>query len=964
MHDSGVGSLRKSQSTEQTGPSLNNSPRSNHARNLSLDHGTSQFSPTSTADTSMEPGSSHRAQSALFGNSRPPTSQSRPGTAGSDSLMNAVNRAADAVARAESEYQQSADTYTQNHFRPKAPRYIDIFSLSSPNRAQSALDYNEDVASRNLDLARVALESTHPRTIPYSKFQEEVAIRNAYPNLTEVAVPESPPTVQQDTYGTNVLPSSKQDFSSRVGYQSQSTPRNEDRPISRHQYMHSSVAGDSYRQSEHSWGSQPQVHELPSPRNNMGGAVTSQTPTKTSPSGGNIHGRAFTAGSIPDQHLGSEGAEPRVHEDLHSETLRKYQLSPTEVTQLVLQQRNENTANPVNGSRVADHPFRSLSAIHHMPSVRRAINLPNRTIMDLTGDDSDIFYSETNPESSNYSSPVLEHAKIETLQRIKEPGIPPAVTGLASTEAGMGSELDKPTVSSLPEVSQITVVEVTPPQPPQDPVSESSSAAAIPTTHITTSTSRFSPINTVVSVPPRASVILETPTRSNIVNVMESRLDFEEQETTGTEDAHQTPPDAHRSTNSESSNQATGLPGPFAQQPTSQSHISVEDDRLATVEAIDHTNHHQPDLQVTPRSQRYRGSGEPPSVQPYIHMTDDSPHSIDHRDQDRASGVIARDFANTPTKSTLTSVPEEVEVNGSERPPPHGKPKAQSRHSADDLSNGTAYVNGQMYPNTLFYRSTFNESEFAQKQAEARAALIRLQQSLNEDFLIQTAPAPVVARSSKSGTSKHTASYSDGKPAAPSSIFAQVRNESPVPSDFNPGLETSPEKLGSGTSFHMLTTVSDNGVTESVRDVRSSHPPKPRQDYHGKGKQRAETELNGPGPTIWNEKPLPLPPPLHANGHPVHRVYLQSSLPPSPGEISLSSFPIPVSSPRQSVQQTPKSVEMGLQDRHTSHHSQSSSGGGGRLLRRQSSQRSQASSTSAFSIPYHMIPDRSSSIRE
>jgi hypothetical protein len=72
-------------------------------------------------------------------------------------------------------------------------------------------------------------------------------------------------------------------------------------------------------------------------------------------------------------------------------------------------------------------------------------------------------------------------------------------------------------------------------------------------------------------------------------------------------------------------------------------------------------------------------------------------------------------------------------------------------------------------PRIAIYQSTFNEAEFAQKQAEARAALIRLQESLNENFLTQTPPS----RSSRPNAPKHAFSYSDGKPVAPSTIFAQ-----------------------------------------------------------------------------------------------------------------------------------------------------------------------------------------------
>ncbi|KIX00008.1 uncharacterized protein Z518_10935 [Rhinocladiella mackenziei CBS 650.93] len=953
MPDSGVSSLRMSQSTDQTGLSSNYSPRSKHARTTSTDQGTSQFSPTSTADSSVRPVSSSKVQPMLVGVSRPSTMVSRPGTSGSGSLMNAVNRAADAVVKAE---QESTKTY----MRPKTPRYVDIFSLSNSSPGNPKPGYNEDVAERNLDLARVALEGTQQAYIPSSKFQEEVATRNAYPSLPSSH--ESSPSVAQGVFDANQMTTRARDISSRRSNHSQIPPNSADQAAWTSSLMQGSTSSHFRHQSEKSLESQSQIHELPSSRHGIEGVGSMQMPPNYIQMTNNTP-EVIGPQSSPTprlKHPGRQTTDDRVDETIPTKALRNYQLSATEMTQSRSVDQPPRTAQPIDqsdGSQRASYPMHSPSNLSSTSSVKRSINLPHRTIMDLTGNDSDVF-SEGTPESNNSSSPILEHAKFDTMRTYP----------LAAVPGPTIETIEERNVRPAPPKPRTT-----PLLPEEDPVSELAVSAA--SAKALQSTSTFSPISTIASLTPRESVVLETP----VVSTMAGGVEAEAQLSDASQDKQNNDAQTLESQqsvlqngqgNKESFQNETKEPQfPVRQETAFDSEKPITNGNTTMTEGtkpveIDRTVAQAPES-LPLESELSSSSGAPPSVQAYIHMAPENLHSIDFVDPSRAFGVSTRDFARTPTKSTLTSVPEDPEptVNGKPRHP--GIPVTENRSASFDPHNVGTPPRRQSLPEPSLYKSTFDEAEFAQKQADARAALIRLQQSLNENFLMQPPPAPVV-RSSKTGTSKHTFSFSDGKPVAPSSIFAQVRHTSPIPAELKAEADKPIEDARPNTSYHSLTTAPSYDKSQAVREIElASAKARPGKELN-KGKQRAEAELNGPGPSIVNEEdgprqPLPLPPPLHLNGH---RLQHQSPVPPSPGEISLSSFPIPVSSPKQSVKPVADSTEpQASPPQHGSHHSHQSSSST-RVLRRQSSQRSEASSTSAFSIPYHAIPDRTSSIRD
>lgn len=967
--DPGIKSLRKVQSTDLRGLSLSSTQNSNRPIKTSAGNASNQSGrPATTVDNSVRPTSSRKVQPTLLGVSRPSTSPSRPGTSGSGSLLSAVNRAADSVNLAEQEYQKSVQKYTRSHLAIKSPRYVDIFSLSKPD---SPKVYNEDVAERNLDLARVALDVSEPPLSP-SKYQEDVAARNAFPPLPgESNIDVSTPQPRSHRH-TELLLDGARPMTTDLSNQSPIGMTLNGRPATSDLNAPNSSVTHSRQYSDQSWGSQSQGNALHATNQPIGPASTHHR--NNVPDTFHIS----TAGSALPNHspvppsrqlFGAHVAQAGSHDVFRGENLRNYVLSQSEL----IHSRAQDRAQPVqsgttrsvdgqDGPQPSDRSVRSPSALSNTSSVKRSINLPHRTIMDLTGDDSEVF-SELSPDSHYSTSPVVESAKADTMRRspsavVAQTAKPDTLPQPDPPEGDSGSRQQ--------EDSQSSVVEIVRPPPAEPPIPVETTPEV--RTKTVTSASTFSPISTLADVEPRRSVMIEPrPTKvehdfgrrrpdpsEGINNASESADHIDPHETKVVSQGHSV---------LEPTRGETLLSKSEVQQEAVQAEpIPESRGPPAQIAQVGGTEHNVMQTQEPPLPEALDSTATPQS-QPNIELTPDSLHSIDFVDPSRSFGVTTRDFATSPTKAHLESVPEDIEPNLNTKPKRPGNLSTERRAISHDSGSGKRPNN--IARSTSAYTSTFDEDEFAYKQAEARAALIRLQQSLDENFLTNPIPQPAPQ---PSRSLRHHSSLSDGKPVAPSSIFAQVRNTSPSPADYrlSVGTSTSSEDARPLTSSHNLTTLAQtNGVPyvrNSVSSAGSIDSP-----LHGKGKQKFEIDPNGPGPSVVDDDhdekhTLPPPPPLHLNGNVLYRNFNQAPVPPSPGEISLSSFPIPVSTPRQSFIPGADSSEA-IHSQNTQH-SHPSSAGTGRILRRQSSQRSQASSASAFSIPYHMIPDRSSSVRD
>ncbi|EXJ84677.1 hypothetical protein A1O3_05347 [Capronia epimyces CBS 606.96] len=979
MRDSGVGSLRKSQSTDQTGRSITDTPRATHVHDYSIDHVFSHASPTSTATSPPISGPGTKMQPMLAGIVRPPTSLSRPGTSGSDSLMSAITRAADAIARSEQDYQASAEMHRQNGLGTKAPRYIDIFSLYNAKGVHSPSRYNEDVAERNLDLTRVALEGSQNGYISSSKFQEEVAIRNAYPSPPSDTSIKVSLLLSQDGIDRPRSSGWVGNMSSRTSNHPQIPRGPEHRPVSREQNVESSIGSHFRQQSDRSLEFQPQRHELPASLSQLNGvASTNRHPSHLSlATRPRLDGTADRSPEYSPNHTGN----PSDHEPVPVQTLRSYQLTAAELTQARITDRPQPSqlkdaryTRGANGSQGPGGPLGSPSSHSNTPSVKRAIKLPNRTILDLTGDDSEVF-SEGAPESNYSSSPVVEDAKLDTLRRIRGSAI------IGPTAEDRATVSNSPRTKPTPGFSEnvhARTFEVASAQQDQDSTIEPWASDTHP--RGPRSTSAFSGINTIVSSSPRASVILGTPT------TLSNGL------ATG---GHSHPQEATPNQQSRAEEETSAYQPSIQKAPTKDENLVRKQAKAARVQVEQESGlkprmiangsavtsqkkqnafPEQDRSQATQASSSYsRDPGGMPSVQPYIHLASESLQPVDAVGANRAPGVIARDFADIAPKSTLSSVPEDAEPEGNRRPQRSGRLGDERRSHSPAANLDRPYAGGQFSAKPPIYESTIDEAGLARKQAEARAALIRLQESLNENFL-QPIPAPLVRSSSSPGVSRRTSSFSDHDPVAPASIFTQIKNDFP---EIKVEAEKSVDGGGSETSSHGLTTLPPTNGPEAVSRVKPSFVTAQRDDgrRNQKGKQRVDVaaDLGGPGPPVLTDQidlkqpmSLSLPPPhlFHLDGYISKQ---QQQPPPSPGEISLSSFPVPVSSPRQSARaanHTTGPPQDGEQQLHAPASLHSRPGSGSVEVRRQSSQRSHASSASAFSIPFHLIPGRSSSIRD
>ena len=976
--DSRVSSLRKSQSTEQSHHSPSRSLETTHDRNNSIDPERHHLGPfANSGDLPILGG---------YGISRPSTSRSRAATEGKGSMLSALNRAADAVAQAEHEYQVSADWYTSHH---KGPRYVDIFSLSSSNNPNPRPDYNEEVAARNLELVRVALEDGFHQYVSTSKYQEEVPARNAIPQLSGSFT--TFPSNDQAVFDGSQPPTQFRGAASPLSGYSPSPRRLQNHSFSRPTNQNRDPSRIHVRQhSDRSGQSQPHFPDLNSPQE----SVTSEIP---------------------------------------ADALSGYQLSPSEEAQMKFTGFSSYFQSH-------DPSIRSPSNLSNPATPTRSINLSNRTIMDLTSDDRPSIIHESPFHSRSSSFP--EHPNGDTMRRIQGSVIAGPYTERRQTQSILSPLPSMPVAST--EASE--PAGVSQPRPPSlEPRPRSPRLGSPPLAGH--SPSSFAPIFTVASASPRTSVVMDKlvpPIAMTDLQHTPEASGNQKQEV-GKPTTNSALPDddlisqQHNSSfetakppmNTEIGPEPTNLPAdsngvrselPEALEPVVDQ--KQEGDKHATNPALpgDDMKSEQgssafdsamllpnmetaPKLTTLPAESGSSRSGFMEAITKQTAILSDDLDSISatgpykhlpSRSLDDANDALAvktRDFAIAPTKSTLTSVPDGIESNSdnhainlrtgarSRKGSTHSTYTNGKTHSRKGSSHST-HTNG-MAQKMSPYASTFNEEEFAQKQAEAREALVRLQLSLDEDFLTQPATAPA-GSPARPGPPKHIASFSDGKPAAPSALIARLSQSELKAADEPTELDSAARPETAEISYHRLTT-SPQPSSAGGQNGGSMHSESNSPKKGDKGKQRADVDLDGPVPSFFihaaNQPLPPLPPlsPLYFPNQPIHQSFPSPKLgvPTSPGEIPLSNSPFPMSSPRQSVR-SPAMASSSVQERSPARTASrptsqlasqhpfpgSPSGMKEQPLRRKSSTKSQSSSTSAFSIPYHMIPERTSSIRD
>jgi hypothetical protein len=843
-----------------------------------------------------------RTRPVLVGVSRPGELTSRPGTAGS--LQHAVSLAAD----------RSSQEFSKGHTRTKSPRYVDIFSASRTRSITSA--YNEEVAARNLDIKVTQIDQKRDY-VPSSKYQEEVAVRNSYRSSSEA------PRTSTDRNHRSWISSGTESGPSRGHTPHHSWSKTTQDPSNRPPSASGPKAATSH---------QPLPAVPDEPTLSSAGVSTTDNPFATMP-----REYGVSTGSI-----GAVNAR-----------LAGYNLSRSEVSQ----------------PRPAEYlSTRSSSRMSATSSHTPVINLAHRTIMDLTAsDDEDEQPQNASGQATNPAAQTP--ATVQTVQRQQQQlqqSLPPTSKQVDFADSRVESEF--PAAQSAPVQ---VIAQMEPSTQPEPKLKQQSSS--------------FSTISTLASLPPAMRPEEPVPNKAQIVARRDhvaaqlasvpaanrlstvNEMETEVEDTTG--ESTPTSPEPIMKTAKPIARVGTDIRGPNA--PTNN--LSVSSSASES-------------LQASPKN---------------VHSSPDSLRSADFINPSSAFGVRTRDFAVTPSKAT-TRVEREANTK------------------AKVSKTGTSTGEVDSAASIAKYESSFDEEAFRKKQEQARAALVKLQQSLNEEFLPPPREQPATRPNRMNGVgqrrvpAQRTASDPHG-PVAPSSIFAKdgehgvngtdsydvnLGREAPAPTvSRRPPLNSH----ASGSSGSTARVNARGPGRQPLQQSQANVAPRARSvDKKGKGKEReidialfglqqVAAEIAGP-PRASSAHGRYAHSSLsdrragsaaggydravngYGPGHmEVKRPYTSTahhnSIPPSPGDVSLSHFPVAphphqrdTASPAPNVPQSPPRAYGHQPTDNITERDFATE----RLKRRGSttSQASQMTSTSQYSIPFHMIPERGSSMRD
>lgn len=211
-------------------------------------------------------------------------------------------------------------------------------------------------------------------------------------------------------------------------------------------------------------------------------------------------------------------------------------------------------------------------------------------------------------------------------------------------------------------------------------------------------------------------------------------------------------------------------------------------------------------------------------------------------------------------------------------------------------------------------KSLFDEEAYKKKHAEANAALLRLQQSLQENF--------------------------DQSPSG---------SEAPMPVD-----TSASRTVSSANTVHPVISPSAAAIA-MIAAATTPPPAQARRPLHAKASSDLGQKPQKPEPVLRsntdNSVPTVTKPSAPANPM-LARIDFSSKPPPSPGEVSLSSFPIPT--PRAMSPESTKSPPAYVKD----------VGMPVRTGSRASRMSSASTFSNQFSIPFTMVPSRIGSLPE
>jgi len=835
--DSATSVLNQSPSIDRAETSsLNGQLPITHEPSMLSDHGRRRLRPATSADGASRPvfGSSNHnnnmIQPMLVGMSRPSTGQSRSDT--TNSLFSTVTHAANGDHS--DSHAALHGMYTKGHIRPKtAARYVDIFSLSNQPYPSSST-YNEDVAERNLDLRRVALEDPDHGGSLSSRYQEEVAMRNAYP-LSGSSSFETSPSTREDGHRGYVAVGQWPPVNGLNGAHGSTHSVSPGPAVVREPFLHEPTAYRTRQNGNRSREPAAYLPVIPQRPGSEGGKVNDwERRTQAHPSHAHmgvpfaqlsaqlstqlgpreqyrpmVNGRDdapfFQSRTADGQYMRQVRQEhdTRVRHErgdgYPGQALLNYKLSRTELSHRPVDPyavSRQSTVASRDGSNVPSRPdyssVRSPSALSNTSSVKRSINLANRTIMDLTGDDAEVFvdgYAES--EYSEY--PVIEQAKSDSVRRMRASVISSGVHSDSNTQAATDQEHETALASTIPpsggdlggRAAHHTPDSISRRALPERPIRKSAS------------TSTFSPINTVVSVPPRASIYLpslgdSSASQGDLQTAALPAKDAPMVAASAHTNGELTPATAVSEQQGDRSTVA--VRGPEDQKTVD---IEYESDKGRVVDALGTGG-------IQPISQ--------PEASSPVHPSLDSLYSSEMVDRSGVFHTRARAFPPTSNMAPLASVLEHGEPGGHVPldEPSDYTPAAHYGSNIVGLPSNDIYSAGPP-----LYESTFDEVKFARKQADAHTALIRLQQSLHDGFATQ--PQPTAPPEPRPGALGQAPSFSDGTPISPTSIFAQVRNipspASRMKDETDKSSSSNDDDLRPNPSSHQLANQPTNGTT-------------------------------------------------------------------------------------------------------------------------------------------------------
>lgn len=932
------------------------------------------------ASNVQRPPSSRDDRRPILGSlARPSLNISRPGTA--ESLQTALNRAAESVSP-----RLASSPLSQSTTRPS--RYVDIMSVSRGSQSRDRT-YNEDIAERNLDGSSLMGDEERFHYEPTSKYQEEVANRNAHQIAASRASSlRRPLEIEQSR--TTARPASTQpgnlprhtvnapaDYQHRPR-QSSSRPREPAMTLpvipqerSSEDFRGQALSVERVRHAEEDlerakarWQSsrKPKVpQKSPNVDKPLPASPRRSQPLRDS-------GISYSQ-DAPYASLDKYGTFVSIEGD----TQRRRQQAPVhdkptapELLRIPSNARETPLVTTNTRTSQADSQ-RDVRRPSHASSITpyKRIKVGNRTVMDLTGDEDGEAYSV----ASYLQTPVVESAQIDAFQKVVPTVIDHASPSRGSPverdlvvpnfrwSHGFSSDASEPVLDldQLARQSQHMLATAT------DPIISSSSvekpnpaeararAAPLSFSAIRTVTSSsqpnaigFSNVATLTSTSPRNSREIDTSGETKVASNQQKS-------------AHISTLTVPQPTGAQSRLSADITPmvqvlTDVKPQESGRLNSGVEARSDTVLREAKSTKPPKDSKASAERAERRRKKAE--EVEAILRAAKSS-IPAGPLDNEPLPGVKTRDFATTRAEKASNIRPEAVAVKKTTpsalAPLPtlkeSGSAKSSSSEKKGRLSKSTSKVSFHDTPTTIpeappkppkwadrksgqkkektkssggaraKSKPKYNDTAYQKKHEEANAALLRLQQSLQESFDNDT-----------DGTETSTATIE--RALSPAGSVATL----------TPAAQSTPSQAAMAMIATATATSKTHHAlhTKTSSDLgRASKPEKPALPV------RAITENSIPT--------------IHATvtkqAAPVKSLLLRldssNKPPPSPGEVSLSSFPLPTSRARSpEVTSNPPAY---VKDPNVP-------------SARPGSVASRASAASAFSIPSTMVPDRTGSL--